>query len=112
MLRIYEGPETALTTPPLGYWAKLAHGKKVTQPALPPIKPGQSERVDLTPVATEKFSDEAAEELRQALEREARAGTKITVPNERPRKLHPVAEEAEDSRGSIALIAPAQTTCE
>lgn len=84
-----------IPTPPLGYWAKLAHGKKVTQPALLPIKPGQSERVDLTPAATEKLSDEAAEELRQALEREARAGTKITVPNERPRKLHPVAEEAE-----------------
>ena len=84
-----------IPTPPLGYWAKLAHGKKVTQPALPPIKPGQSERVDLTPVATEKLSDEAAEELRHALEQEARASTKITVPNERPRKLHPVAEEAE-----------------
>ena len=84
-----------IPTPPLGYWAKLAHGKKVTQPPLPPIRSGQSERIDLTPAATEKLSDEAAQELRHALEREAHAGTKITVPNERPRKLHPVAEEAE-----------------
>lgn len=87
-------PKHGIPTPPLGYWARL-HGKKVTQPALPRIKPGQSERVDLTPVATEKLSDEGAEELRQALEREAGAGPKITVPNERPRRLHPVAEEAE-----------------
>ncbi len=84
-----------IPTPPLGYWAKLAHGKKVRQPPLPPIKSGQSERIDLTPAATEKLSDEAAQELRYALEREAHAGTKITVPNERPRKLHPLAEEAE-----------------
>ena len=27
-----------IPTPSLGYWAKLAHGKKVVQPPLPPLK--------------------------------------------------------------------------
>lgn len=34
--------------PPLGYWAKLAFGKKVSQPALPPLKDGESEPIHLT----------------------------------------------------------------
>jgi hypothetical protein len=27
--------------PPIGYWAKVEHGKKVGRPALPPLKPGE-----------------------------------------------------------------------
>ena len=38
----------SIPTPPLGYWAKLAFGKKVSQPALPPLKNGESEHIRLT----------------------------------------------------------------
>jgi len=37
-----------IPTPPLGYWAKLAHGKKVHQPPLPSMKEGAHDHIALT----------------------------------------------------------------
>ena len=37
-----------IPTPPLGYWAKLVFGKKVSQPALPTQKNGESEYIHFT----------------------------------------------------------------
>jgi hypothetical protein len=84
-----------IPTPPLGYWAKLSHGKKVVQPQLPPLKPGESERINLTAAPIQKLPDAEAEELQHALAREADSGRKIIAPSQRPRKLHEVAERAE-----------------
>src|SRR4051794_22967580 len=36
-----------LLLPPRGYWAKLAAGKMVTKPQLPPRSPGMSDRIVL-----------------------------------------------------------------
>jgi hypothetical protein len=36
-----------LLLPPRGYWAKLAAGKKVGKPELPPRGPGMSDRIEL-----------------------------------------------------------------
>lgn len=79
-----------IPTPPLGYWAKLAHGKRVQQPSLPPLGKDGVDTIYLirrsgppTPPAVE-----AAQEA--ALARESEKPS-IVVPAERPAKLHPVA---------------------
>jgi hypothetical protein len=45
----------------------------------------ESEHVRLTVVPTQTLPDDAAKELRLALEREIDVGRKITVPDDRPR---------------------------
>ncbi len=77
-----------IPTPPLGYWAKLAHGKRVHQPALP--AGGGNIIIHLVarsgPAAPPAVT--AAQEAALAQETDKPA---ITVPAERPAKLHPVA---------------------
>ncbi|MBB5374499.1 RWP-RK domain-containing protein [Acidocella aromatica] len=81
--------------PPLGYWAKLQHGKKVEQLNLPPLQKGQSEQVNLRvhqPSANADVFSQAQEAARQD---EAKVGRRITVPATRPDRLHPIAAATE-----------------
>jgi len=77
-----------IPTPPLGYWAKLAHGKRVHQPPLPPgdanVKIHLVARSGPAAPPAVTTAQEAA--LAQEADKPA-----ITVPAERPAKLHPVA---------------------
>jgi hypothetical protein len=79
-----------IPTPPLGYWARLAHGKKVHRPPLPPLKDVASVQVHLHArlVAPVPPAVEAAQAA--ALKKEAGRPV-ITVPAERPDRFHPVA---------------------
>jgi hypothetical protein len=84
-----------IPTPPLGYWAKRQHGKKVIQPRLPPLKKGQSENIDLH-VRPQPVLPPEILETRQAAERELnQPENKIAVPTERPAKIHPIAMACE-----------------
>jgi hypothetical protein len=79
-----------IPTPPLGYWAKLAHGKSVKRPALPTRQRPADEYVDLTPRDPVSVSTEA-EEVRQRAERERiRLEGQLRVPEELPEKPHVV----------------------
>lgn len=80
-----------IPTPPLGYWAKLAHGKRVYQPALPQLKTGQSELMDLSPKPIANLPDVAAVALQVAIELEATPEKQIAIPSERPTRLREVA---------------------
>lgn len=84
-----------IPTPPLGYWAKLQHGKNVRQTPLPPLKEGQSDHVNLVVHPTKNHPPEVAETHRVALLEEAKDESQISVPVERPAKLHPLAEATE-----------------
>lgn len=53
-------------TPPLGYWAKLKHGKRVVQPPLPPLKKGQSDSVALRARPKQDLPSDIVETLRVA----------------------------------------------
>lgn len=80
-----------IPTPPAGYWAKRTHGKRVRQPALPPLKPNQSDTIHLI---AHDVADVPAEILQaqEAVLANASAYPPIVVPEERPKKLHRVAE--------------------
>lgn len=80
-----------IPTPPLGYWAKLQHGKKVSKTPLPPLKPGQSDQVALRPRQKPDLPPEISETRQAAIEEEARDEDRIFVPSEWPKRLHPVA---------------------
>lgn len=77
-----------IPTPPLGYWAKLASGKKVVQSSLPSSKKEENDTIYLTeqPASERPFSVERAES--EALERENIAENKIIVPSEKPDSLN------------------------
>ncbi|MEQ9330221.1 hypothetical protein [Thalassobaculum sp.] len=74
--------------PPLGYWAKRVHGKRVHQPPLPATKGPQKLLLTVVPLTAEQ--PELQAEQVQALERAAEFPP-IQVPSDRPAKLHPVA---------------------
>lgn len=74
--------------PPLGYWAKRVHGKRVHQPPLPVTKGPQKLLLTVVPLAEEQ--PELQAEQANALER-ASEFPPIQVPLDRPAKLHPVA---------------------
>lgn len=103
--------------PPLGYWAKLAHGKKVIQPPLPPCRDGVLDRVHLVekPVIAEPAAVTEARVIAQ--EREG-AAAKITLPTQQPANLHFTARAAErtlrksdpDQEGFIASSGPGLVT--
>lgn len=78
----------SIPTPSLGYWAKLAHGKRVLQPPLPPGKKDIEVRIAARLPKT--VSDHLAAAAEIALEYESKR-TPIVVPPEPPTKLHPVA---------------------
>lgn len=77
--------------PPLGYWAKLQHGKKVVQTPLPPAESERHEKIDIRLPQKPVQPPEIAEALQSALEEEA----PISFPVERPEKLHPIAAATE-----------------
>lgn len=77
-----------IPTPPLGYWAKRAHGKPVHQPGLPP---GHAHaRIHITASAGRASSPEVAA-AQDAVLAEAADCPPILVPDARPRRLHRVA---------------------
>jgi len=84
-----------IPTPPLGYWAKLQHGKKVRQPPLPALKEGESDHVDLVARTVKSQAPEVIETHEAALQEEAREESRISVPAVRPARLHPLAEATE-----------------
>lgn len=83
-----------IPTPPLGYWAKLQHGKKVHRLPLPAVKEGQQDDVDLAVRVKEQMPDVVGETHRIAIEQE-RSEKSPTVPTERPAKLHPAVAASE-----------------
>lgn len=103
--------------PPLGYWAKLAHGKKVVQPPLPPCRDGILDRVYLVEKPTVAEPIAVTEARVVARERET-AEAKITIPAQRPENLHFTARAAErtlnkakpDQGGFIASSGPGLVT--
>lgn len=78
----------AIPTPPLGYWAKLAHGKKVTRPALPPLTKDIRDHIFLTARAALDIPESVARAELAAQDRESLPENRIDVPTERPAKLH------------------------
>lgn len=79
-----------IPTPPLGYWAKLAFGKKVSQPALPPLKAGESEHIHLTIRPPKLLPASVSAVLEAAEQQEMTPEMKVVVPKGRPKDLHPV----------------------
>lgn len=77
-------------TPPLGYWAKRAHGKKVHQPPLPPLDPGGRDTVHLVVRSGPEMPDDVAIAQDAARAREL-GRTSIVVPEKRPARFHAVA---------------------
>lgn len=85
-----------IPTPPIGYWAKRAHGKRVRQPALPAIKANQSDTIHLV---VHNVADLPAQVLQEqeAVLANADSYPPVVIPEERPKKLHPVAAATERS---------------
>ena len=81
--------------PPLGYWAKLQHGKKVSQTPLPPSNSKAGENFEIPFRPKPEQPAEVAEARQIALVEEAQRANLILVPTERPAKLHPIAAATE-----------------
>jgi hypothetical protein len=79
-----------IPTPPIGYWAKRAHGKPVRQPPLPPQKSNVPETIDLVARDTAPLPAEIVQEQESILARDA-GFPPVVVPMERPANLHKVA---------------------
>jgi hypothetical protein len=75
-------------TPPLGYWAKLAHGKKVKQPPLPPLKENTRDKIFLTARADLDLPESVAHAEHAALSYESMPENKIIFPTASPKELH------------------------
>src|SRR5579885_3264271 len=84
-----------IPTPPLGYWAKLAHGKKVYKPPLPPLRNGISDRIYVTGRPFTAIPDSVAAAAAGARDRESAPENRIKVESERPEKLHRIAAAVE-----------------
>lgn len=84
-----------IPTPPLGYWNKLQHGKKVTRPPLPPPKKGQSDSIRLEVRPPKILPAEVAQALEIAEREGANPEKLVSVPFERPAKLNALAEACE-----------------
>jgi hypothetical protein len=84
-----------IPTPPMGYWARLQHGKKVVQTSLPPPKPGQGDQINLHVRPKSDLPLEVADALRVAEQEESRPENRISVPTARPAILHPLAAASE-----------------
>ena len=79
-----------IPTPPLGYWAKVAHGKRANRPRLPTPKEGQSGDIYLVVHPQQSMSPSVAAEQDEAVA-SALEYPPIVVSVERPSKLHPLA---------------------
>lgn len=101
-----------IPTPPLGYWAKRAHGKRVHQPPLPPLRADISDHVVLSERASRPMPAPVAAAHAAAAAAEASPDSKIRIPTERPARLHPIALEVgkalrksrTDSAGMVTFI--------
>lgn len=79
-----------IPTPPLGYWAKLAFGKRVSQPALPPLENGESEHIHLTILPPQQLPASVSAVLDAAEQQEMTPEMRVVVPKARPKDLHPI----------------------
>src|SRR5689334_8557046 len=82
-----------IPVPPRGYWAKLAHGHKVTQPSLPPWTGRGDGRIF---VEREPKVQKPAERLPTEIEFEHRPENRIVVPA-RLGKVHPLVNKAREA---------------
>lgn len=79
-----------IPTPPVGYWMKLQHGKKVRKPKLPTKKYAASDLVYLVPRQVIPRSPEIIEAEERAKEEVAILQALCLVPDELPSKLPPI----------------------
>jgi hypothetical protein len=87
-----------IPTPPAGYWAKLAHGKKVKNPKLPSMDDAPPIRFQISASDNMGLKDSAlAAETEKLLAFEAQAENRIVVPEEAG-TLHPFTEEIKADR--------------
>ncbi|MCC6915643.1 MAG: hypothetical protein IT566_18240 [Rhodospirillaceae bacterium] len=102
-----------IPTPPIGYWAKRAHGKSVRQPSLPPQKSPHLDTIDL--VSREVVAVPADVLQEQDVVRARDSGfPPIVVPAERPPHLHKAAlttaralkAAREDHEGLRTVVVP------
>lgn len=77
-----------IPTPPLGYWQKVAHGKRVRKPPLPPLGDDMSNEIRLAAVSARNLPTTVSSAHEAARERELKPDLKIVVPAERPARLH------------------------
>ena len=84
-----------IPTPPLGYWAKLAHGKLVHKPLLPKLDSGAERNVYLTEKPEQDLPEAVTKALLAARSHEEAAQEKIVIFSERPAELHPVTQATE-----------------
>jgi hypothetical protein len=80
-----------IPTPPLGYWAKLAHGKRVKQPVLPPLREDIQDAIYLVEKPIEKVQAEVSAVRAVITQHETAPAAKIIVQAECPETLHPIA---------------------
>lgn len=80
-----------IPTPPLGYWAKVKYGKKVSQTRLPPPKQGQSDVIDLSVYEKPTPPPEVLEAIQAAQPETQQIRDQVQVPDQRPANLHPIA---------------------
>lgn len=85
----------SIPTPPLGYWAKLAHGKPVKQTPLPPPNDGTPESFYLVPRPSRELPPHLLPIHAAAVEYQAALENAIIVLDERPEKLHRIAAAVE-----------------
>jgi hypothetical protein len=92
-----------IPVPPRGYWAKLAHGKKVKQPALPPASPGDDGRI-LFHQAPNAVEQPPKPPEPPEIEFERQPENEIVVP-ERLGKVHPLVEK---TRAALKACRPSE----
>lgn len=81
-----------IPTPPLGYWAKIAHGKKVPKPKLPTREFPADADVPLSPRA-EKYRTDSGYDLQKLAEANAELQALCAVPEELPEKRPTVVQQ-------------------
>src|ERR1700693_3367533 len=80
-----------IPTPQLGYWAKLAHGKRVKQPPLPRLKADVQDAIYLEEKPLDNVPIEVSAVRATITQQETAADARIVVPRECPGSLHPIA---------------------
>ena len=82
-----------IPVPPRGYWARIAHGQKITKPRLPALKAGMPESIEISPPSEHTLFTKA---IHASLEEPADPTEEITV-DEVLTKPHPLIRAAEKS---------------
>jgi hypothetical protein len=78
-----------IPTPPLGYWAKIAHGKRVIRPPLPALRSGHRNDINLRVRPKPELPAAVSVVLAAAQQRAAMPENRVVVPAQRPPALHP-----------------------